>query len=109
KIDFVKVQSEWLDNLEQYVKDYPKASDTAEALLQLGIAQEFAGQEEKAKTWYKQLVLDFGTTPSANKARGALNRMDSVGQMLQLRGKTVDNKALDIASKDYKGKYVLVQ
>jgi thiol-disulfide isomerase/thioredoxin len=107
--DFVKVQSQWLDNLEQYVKDYPKAQDSAEALLQLGIAQEFAGQEEKAKTWYKQLVGGFDGTQSANKARGALNRLDSVGQTMNLRGKSVDGKPVDIAAKDYRGKYVLVQ
>ncbi len=107
--EFVKVQSEWLDNLEQYVKDYPKAPDTAEALLQLGIAQEFAGQEDRAKKYYKQLVSDFESAPSATKARGALNRIDSVGQPMQLRGKTIDGKAVDdVAAKAYRGKYVLV-
>jgi thiol-disulfide isomerase/thioredoxin len=106
KIDFVKVQAEWLDNLEQFVKDYPKASDTAEALLQLGIAQEFAGQEDRAKKWYKQLVTDFESASSAVKARGALNRIDSVGQVMQLKGKTMDGKADDLAK--YRGKYVLV-
>ena len=59
EIDFVKVQAEWLDNLEKFVQDYPKAADTADALLQLGIAQEFAGNEDKAKKWYGQLVSGF--------------------------------------------------
>ncbi|HEY2880866.1 MAG TPA: hypothetical protein VGJ15_00490, partial [Pirellulales bacterium] len=54
--NFVKTQAEWLDSLEQFVKDYPKAADAAEALLQLGIAQEFSGQEDKAKKWYNELV-----------------------------------------------------
>src|SRR5262245_8960365 len=104
--EFVKVQSEWLDNLEQFVKDYPKAADTAEALLQLGIAQEFAGQEDNAKKWYRELVNDFESTPSAIKARGALNRIGSVGQVLQLKGKTVSGQAEDLSK--YKGKYVLI-
>jgi thiol-disulfide isomerase/thioredoxin len=104
--EFVKVQSEWLDNLEQFVKDYPKAADTAEALLQLGIAQEFAGQEDNAKKWYRALVSDFETTPSAIKARGALNRIGSVGQVLQLKGKTVSGQTDDLSK--YKGKYVLI-
>jgi thiol-disulfide isomerase/thioredoxin len=104
--EFVKVQAEWLDNLEKFVQDYPKASDTAEALLQLGIAQEFAGQEEKARKWYGQLVSDFESTASATKARGALNRMDSVGKVMQLRAKTVTGQPYDLA-KDH-GKYVLV-
>jgi thiol-disulfide isomerase/thioredoxin len=106
EIDFVKVQSEWLDNLEQFVKDYPKAADAAEALLQLGVAQEFAGQEEKAKKWYNQLVIDFDATPSAVKARGALIRIDSVGRPMQLRAKLVTGQAEDLAK--YRGKYVLV-
>ncbi|HTQ38862.1 MAG TPA: thioredoxin-like domain-containing protein [Pirellulales bacterium] len=104
--EFVKVQAEWLDNLEKFVQDYPKASDTAEALLQLGIAQEFAGQEEKARKWYGQLVSDFESTASATKARGALNRMDSVGKPMQLRSKMVTGQAYDIAKEH--GKYVLV-
>jgi thiol-disulfide isomerase/thioredoxin len=105
-VEFVKVQAEWLDNLEQFVKDYPKASDSAEALLQLGIAQEFAGQEEKAKRWYNELVSDFDGTPSAVKARGALARIDSVGRVLTLRGKTITGQTDDLAK--YKGKYVLI-
>jgi thiol-disulfide isomerase/thioredoxin len=104
--EFVKVQSEWLDNLEQFVKDYPKAADTAEALLQLGIAQEFAGQEDNAKKWYRELVNDFESTPSAIKARGALNRIGSVGQVLQLKGKMVNGQTDDLSK--YKGKYVLI-
>jgi len=104
--EFTRVQSEWLDNLEQFVKDYPKASDTAEALLQLGIAQEFAGQEDNAKKWYRELVNDFESTPSAIKARGALNRIGSVGQVLPLKGKMVNGQTDDLAK--YKGKYVLI-
>lgn len=104
--EFNKVQSEWLDNLEQFVKDYPKAADTAEALLQLGVAQEFAGQEDNAKKWYRELVNDFESTPSAIKARGALNRIASVGQVLPLKAKTVTGQTDDLAK--YKGKYVLI-
>jgi thiol-disulfide isomerase/thioredoxin len=104
--DFVKVQAEWLDNLEQFVQDYPKAADSADALLQLGIAQEFAGQEDKARKWYGELVSDFETTSQATKARGALHRMDSVGKPMQLRSKTVTGAADDLAK--YRGKYVLI-
>ena len=50
--EFAKIQAMWLQNLETFVGRHPKSPDTADALLQLGIAQEFAGQDDKAKTWY---------------------------------------------------------
>ncbi len=104
--DFAKTQADWLENLQQFVKDYPKAADSAEALLQLGVAEEFAGQEEKAKKWYGELISSFDSSPSANKARGALNRLNCVGKGIELRGKTVLGQADDLAK--YKGKTVLI-
>ena len=54
--DFAKIQSAWLKTLEQYIADYPGTPDTAEAMLQLGIAKEFGGQENDAKRWYGRIV-----------------------------------------------------
>src|SRR5690606_11044547 len=86
-VDFPKLQAEWLENLEKFAGEFPNSPDAAEAMLQLGIAQEFAGQEDKAKKWYGELISNFAATPSANKARGAMNRLNSVGKPMQLRGK----------------------
>ena len=52
KADVAKIQTEWLKNLEQYIADYPTSPDAAEAMLQLGIAREYAGQDDDAKKWY---------------------------------------------------------
>jgi thiol-disulfide isomerase/thioredoxin len=104
KPDFAKLQEQWHKNLQQFVTDYPNSSDTAEALLQLAIAQD--GDEEKAMTWYKQIVDNFGNSPAAGKARGALTRLKSVGQTIQLSGKTTTGAALDLAQ--YRGKVVLI-
>jgi TolA-binding protein/peroxiredoxin len=104
--DFAKVQAEWLENLEKFAGEFPKSPDSSEALLQLGIAEEFSGQEEKAKKWYGELISNFGSTPASNKARGALYRLNSVGQNIQLRGKTITGQQEDLAK--YKGKYVLI-
>ncbi|MBI2827047.1 MAG: redoxin domain-containing protein [Planctomycetia bacterium] len=105
---FDKVQANWLASLEKYVQDRPKSADTAEAMLQLAIAQEFAGQEAEAKTWYGQIRDRFSDSPTAKKAAGALTRLDSVGKVIRLRGTNVaDRKPIDLAQ--FKDKVVLIQ
>ncbi len=106
KADFAKVQARWLEQLKQYVKQYPDSPDTAEALLQLGIAEEFAGNEKEAKQWYAQVVRRFPQAAAAAKAKGAIRRLDSVGKVLQLAGTTVQGRALDL--RRYRGRVVLL-
>ena len=107
KADFNKIQSEWLKTLEQYIADYPASPDAAEAMLQLGIAREFAGQEEDAKRWYGRVAKDFAECPAAKKAAGAITRLDSVGKTIELSGKGVEGGEIDLAK--YRGKVVLIQ
>lgn len=57
--NFAKVQAEWLKSLEGFVKEFPSSPDSADAMLQLAIAQEFAGEEDKATDWYKAIVSRF--------------------------------------------------
>ncbi|MGA2032910.1 MAG: thioredoxin-like domain-containing protein [Thermoguttaceae bacterium] len=107
KADFTKVQTEWLKSLEQYVADYPNTPDTAEAMLQLAMNREFAGQEDDAKKWYDRIVREMSDTPPAKKAAGAITRLDSVGKPLSLSGKSPNGGTVDIAR--YRGAIVLVQ
>ncbi|MCC7084423.1 MAG: redoxin domain-containing protein [Pirellulales bacterium] len=104
-VDWAKLQGEWLENLKQFAKDFPNTPDTAEVLLQLGIAEE-SSNEDQAKKWYGQLISSFPATASANKARGAVNRLNSVGEKIELHGKTIHGQYEDLAK--YKGKYVLI-
>ncbi len=104
--DFAKVQAAWLANLEQFVGRHPKSADAADAMLQLGIAQEFAGQEDKAKHWYDQIVANFESVPAAKKAAGAIRRLDSVGKPIELEGRSTAGEQISLAN--YKGKFVLI-
>jgi len=104
--DFEKIQKQWVESLEQFVGEHPQSSDADEAMLQLAIAQEFAGQEEEASKWYGRIVSDFPQAPSAAKAAGAKRRLDSVGKILQLQGKSTTGQAVDLSK--YRGKVVLV-
>jgi thiol-disulfide isomerase/thioredoxin len=104
--DVGKVQSAWLEELKQFVEKYPKAPDAAEAMLQMGIADEFSGEERQALARYTAIVTDFPESPSAKKARGAARRLESVGKPLALSGTAIDGKSVAIES--LRGRPVLV-
>lgn len=107
KADYAKIQSHWLKTLEQYIADYPTTTDAAEAMLQLAINEEFVGQEEDAKKWYIRIVQEFPESPAAKKAAGAQTRLDSVGKLVALSGRSPLGSHVDLAK--YRGKVVLIQ
>ena len=104
--DIEEVQSAWLEELASFVDTYPEAKDSAEAMLQISIADEFSGKEEDAIKRYQQIVERFPSSASARKANGALRRLQAVGQPLDLSGTTVGGKKLSL--RDFKGKPVLL-
>jgi len=104
--DFAKIQQQWLENLEQFVKDYPQSADAPEAMLQLAVAKEFAGQEKDAVQWYGRIISEFPETTVAAKAVGAKRRIESVGKALQLQGKDLSGQAVSVSAE--RGKVVLI-
>lgn len=104
--DWEKVQAAWLESLKQFVADFPAANDTPEALLQLGIAEEFAGNDEGAVAWYDKIVQGFPEAPAAKKAHGAKARLTCVGRALPLRGQTIQGQQIDLSR--LRGKIVLL-
>jgi thiol-disulfide isomerase/thioredoxin len=106
--NFVEIQKKWLESLQKFVQDYPKSSETAEAMLELGMAQEFAGDEEKAKEWYGNVADKFPTSPHAKKASGAKTRLQCVGQAIPLNGRSIQSgNPVNLAN--YRGKVVVIQ
>jgi len=101
-----QAQTDWLASLSTFVERHPDAPDAAEALLQMGIADEFAGKEQDAITRYAAIVERFPSAAVAGKARGAARRLQSVGMPFALAGKTIDGKSVDV--KALSGKPVVV-
>jgi hypothetical protein len=105
--DFAKVQEQWIARLAKFIQDFPQAEDDPDALLQLGSVNELLGKETEAKKWYQQLVSKFGDKkPFADKAAGALRRLDLEGKPLELAGTTVDGKPFNVST--LAGKVVVV-
>ena len=104
--DFDKVQEKWLADLSGFVNQFPASSDAPEALFQLGIAEEFAGNEAQAIKYYAEIGARYGDSPNAAKAEGARRRLELKGRPLALVAKTLDGKTLDTRSLE--GKVVVL-
>lgn len=105
--NLIKVQRDWLANLEKFLTDFPKSPEAPEALLQLASINEFNADEDKAKTYYGKLAADFPDSEFGKKAAGALRRLDSIGKPLPLTGKTINGQTVDL-SRGTGGKSVAV-
>lgn len=101
-----KIQDAYIDELKKFVVNFPKNPDAAEAMLQLAINAEFAGKTEDAVNYFTRISNDFPKSDLAPKAIGAKRRLESVGKVIPLAGKTLDGRAFDLAGQ--KGKVVLV-
>lgn len=105
--DFAKVQTKWVDDLKAFVDSGKKFPDSADAMMELAIAQEFGGAEEEALKWYDAIVKDFPNAPIHRKAEGSKLRLSSVGKTIPLQGKLINGTSFDISQ--LKGKVVLIQ
>ena len=95
--DFGAIQERWIEQLTEYSEAYSNSPHAPEALLQLAIAQEFAGNDEEAITRYRQILDLRPEGLVAKKAEGALRRLESVGKPIRIGGRTAAGKQLDIA------------
>ena len=96
--DVDKVQAAWLEELQAFVAKHPASPDAAEAMLQMGIADEFSGKEREALERYAAIVKNFPESIPARKARGAIRRLESVGKPLSLSGVALDGSKVSLES-----------
>ena len=106
--NFSKVQTEWVEKLAKFVTTYPKAEDTPDAILQAGAVCEFLGKDVDAKNWYAQAVKNFAGKPQADKAAGAIRRLESEGQPLKIAAPTLNDPNTSFDIEQLKGKVVIV-
>ena len=97
-VDIDKVQAAWLEELQAFVAKYPASPDAAEAMLQMGIADEFSGKEREALERYAAIIKSFPESVPARKARGAARRLESVGKPLSLTGVALDGRQVSLDS-----------
>jgi thiol-disulfide isomerase/thioredoxin len=104
--DGEKLQKTWFEDLQAFADTYPKAVESAEAMLQLAFRDEFEGRDDDAVKRYAAIASNFPDSPQARKSAGAVRRLESVGRPLVLSGPAVDGKQVGVES--FKGVPVLV-
>lgn len=100
-------QEIFLKELRAFVDEYPKSSDCADALWQLGNGTEFAADDDGAMEYYQQLVKDFPDSAVSAKASGAIRRLESKGRTFQLVGTALGGTG-KIDTAQFRGKVLLV-
>jgi thiol-disulfide isomerase/thioredoxin len=106
KADFSKLLKDHMENLEAFAKTHPNNIDAADAMINIGLNHELAGDEKEAEIWYKRVASNFPKTTLGDKASGALARLTLEGRQISLNGKTLDGK--DINSQSMAGSPILV-
>ncbi len=102
-----KIHERWLNNLEDFLEANPEVEEAPEAAWQFANNVEFAGKFEKAHKWYERIVKDYGDSPAAARARGAIKRLDLVGKTLVLSGTSL-NGGVTIDVKQFRGKLLCI-
>ena len=95
KVDFAKLQVEYMEKLEDFARDYPDSSDAADAMIQIGLNHELAGDESEGEKWYSKVASRFPQTIQGKKAKGAIDRLSLEGRQFRITGKTLDGKQID--------------
>ena len=106
KADLAKIQEDRVVQLKDFIENYPESADAAEAMLQVAIAEEFAGNEEDALQWYDEILKSKGDELVTRKAQGARRRLTGVGKPLVMEGPTTDGRKLNLGQ--LRGRLVLL-
>ncbi len=105
--DYAKINETWIAGLERIVSGYSASPEAAEAMLQLAMTYEFDEKPKDALVWYSRILKDSPKSDQAKKATGAKTRLESVGQKITLKAKSVDGRTT-VNLADYSGKVVLI-
>ena len=90
-----KYTDQFVKNLLEFVQEFPKSEDSAEAFWDLGTLHEYSGKLADAKDWYQKLDKNFPENPLAVRARGAMKRLSMKGKAIAVKGRNFDGQTID--------------
>jgi thiol-disulfide isomerase/thioredoxin len=103
-----KAHEKWLADLMQFQKDFPNSINSAEALCYLGVNFDNEGKEKEAIEWYREAATRFADTNYGKRARGALTRLDALGEKIEFSGQDLQGKKFSLQDEKWRGKVVVI-
>jgi hypothetical protein len=109
--DEASVQQSWRKLLANYINAYPRAGETAKALVELASISEAAGKDEDARRCYRFMLEHKPEGCDLKKAEGALKRLNLTGAEFHLtlpilKADMTSDEPFDVAT--LKGQVVIV-
>lgn len=105
--DRQKIQEKHLQDLRDFVQEFPKSEEAPEAMWQVATTIEFNGNLADATKWYEGLSAKYPASPAGKRAKGAAIRLALKGNDLVLSGPALGGRGtVDVAQ--LKGKVVAV-
>ena len=95
---FEQVQEWYLEALTGFIDRYLNTPEAAQATLQLALSKEFEDKESDALKYYRKVATTFPNTDAGEKAAGAVRRLESQGQRIDLTSKTIGGQAFSLSS-----------
>lgn len=99
-------------DLEAFIKSFPDSEFAPEGLNQMALYAEVNGTDEEslkqAIEIYKRIEKEFPNSKWALRAKGARNRLDSIGKKIEFTGKTINDQRFDLNSQALNGKVVIL-
>lgn len=96
--DFTNVLNQYVQQLEDFTRDYPQSEQASQALNQLAIQKEFNNEQEQAAELYRRIANQYPESTEAEIASGALKRIESIGKRIDLRGRTINGASFQLSS-----------
>ncbi|MEZ6094422.1 MAG: redoxin family protein [Pirellulaceae bacterium] len=100
------------EDLNAFVKAYPKSEHAADALMQLALYSEVNAtsdrDREKAVEYYEEVIARFGDTKAGARAQGAKVRLTCIGKELNFTGSTPSKQKFDLSNKALRGRVVVI-
>jgi len=95
--DFSKVQEWYLEELTKFVDRHQTRPEAALAILQLALSKEFEEKDKAALEYYAKVAKAFPGTDAGEKAAGAVRRLESEGQTIELRGRKITGEPFELS------------
>ena len=105
-----KAVEKYFEELQAFVKEFPKSEKSAKALFNIGQNFEVSrtSDPDKAAQWYKSCAERYPASDYGKRAAGAFRRIKGEGKKIPFAAVAEDGRKFDVGDPRHRGKIVVV-